>query len=217
MTCLNKVAVILANSPELESSKNLEIIDSINSVLTSLPEFEEIFIVASEYLFIHYSTSENKFARDATLVAVPKTKGALATLCIGVDSVPESKELFVIPINCRVKTSALQSFIEEVSISGLDVGVLTINSTDPIYSYARITQTGKLIEIIEKKVVGDIALSGIFFFRTPDQVLECAGWAFKHNLNTNNQFYIAPSLNYFIAVGKDIMVSQLAPEDFIRV
>jgi len=218
MMCTNKVAVLLANSPEFEDSKVEEIFDSIDVVLSSLPEFEEILIVASEHLFNLFSVNALEFTRGgAKLVAVPRTKGALATLCIGIDSISESKELFVIPVNCHIKTTALESFMEKVSNSDADVGVLTIKSTDNIYSYARMTQSGKLIEIIEKQVVGDIALSGIFYFRTISEVLQCAAWAFKHNLHTNGQFYIAPALNYFIAVGKSIMVSKLASEDFIRV
>lgn len=217
MTFPNKVAVLLANSPEFESSKIEDVFSSIDVVLSSLPEFEDIYVVASDYLINLFTANGIEFNRKAKLVAVPRTKGALATLCIGVDSISESKELFVIPVNCHVKPTALQSFMKEVSNSGANVGVLTIESTDKIYSYVRMTQSGKLIEVLEKQVVGNIALSGIFYFRTSFEVLQCASWAFKHNLSTNGQFYIAPALNYFIAVGKSIMVSKLASDHFIRV
>jgi bifunctional N-acetylglucosamine-1-phosphate-uridyltransferase/glucosamine-1-phosphate-acetyltransferase GlmU-like protein len=217
MTYVNKVALVLANSPEFERSKSLEVLGSINTVLNSLPDFEEIFIVTSKHISNLYAANDFEFTREAKLVAVPRTKGALATLCIGIDSVSKSKELFVIPINSLIKTPALETFIEEVSNGGAHVSVLTINSTDPIYSYARITQSGKLIEVIEKQVVGNVALSGIFYFKSAIEVHQCAAWAFKHNLNTNGLFYIAPSLNYFIAVGKSILVSRLKSEDFNRV
>ena len=73
MTCMNKVAVVLANSPEFEGSKNLEVLESINTVLNSLPEFEEIFIVTSKHISNLYTTNEFKFTREAKLVAVPRT------------------------------------------------------------------------------------------------------------------------------------------------
>lgn len=212
-----KIAVIVANGPDLELKSTEELINRIDIAISALQGFQEIYVITSERIVELFRLEKCAFSREVNLVTSRRTKGALATLCVGIDSIPDSNELFIIPVNCLISVNALERFAEVASISGHKAGVLTIKSKDPIYSYARITQSGKLIEIIEKEVVGDIALSGVFYFRNAFELLQCAAWAFKYDINTNGQFYIAPALNYFIATGESIMVSNLSSEEFSRV
>jgi bifunctional N-acetylglucosamine-1-phosphate-uridyltransferase/glucosamine-1-phosphate-acetyltransferase GlmU-like protein len=217
MKATNRIAVIVANGPDLELKSTQELVKKIDTVVKALPDFEEICVITSERIVDHCLLEEFAFSREVNLVVARRTRGALATLCVGIDSISESSELFVIPINCLINTNAFENFAAFVSKIGGKAGVLTIKSKDPIYSYARITKSGKLIEIIEKEVVGDVALSGVFYFRNSLELLKCAAWAFKYNINTNGRFYIAPALNYFIAIGESIMVSSLSSEEFSRV
>lgn len=217
MKVTSKIAVIVANGPDLELKSTEELLNRIDVVIKALPDFEEICIITSERIVDFCTRDKFQFSRKVNLVAARRTRGALATLCVGIDSISNSSELFVIPINCLISANALKHFAKVVSKSGEKAGVLTIKSKDPIYSYARMTQSGKLIEILEKEVVGDVALSGVFYFRNASELLQCAAWAFKYNINTRGQFYIAPALNYFIAIGENIMVSRLSPEEFSRI
>jgi hypothetical protein len=57
---------------------------------------------------------------------------------------------------------------------------------------------------VEKRVVGDLATTGIFFFRDRGILVESAKWSFVNNQTTNSNFYIAPCLNYAISKGLDI-------------
>ena len=82
-------------------------------------------------------------------------------------------------------------------------------------SYIRV-HDGKVIEVIEKNVVGDLATTGIFFFRTRDILLDSAKWAFVNNQTTNSSFYIAPCLNYAISKGLEIGYHVAEDKDYVH-
>ena len=213
----NSVAIILANSSDLDSKERLELLNNLNSVIESVSFVTRIVLVASE--FVHESLVEGglNFSEKITIIKVPKTRGALATLCLGIHAAGDASDLLVVPVNCLVEQSALEKFLNHVRSKLNEIGILAINSTDPVYSYARVTQSGQIIEIIEKRVTGNLALSGIFYFRSTKSILTCATWSFKNNLSTNGQFYIAPSLNYFIAKGESFGVVLLELDSFARI
>ena len=213
----NSVAIILANSNDLEGKESLEILKNLSSVIESVSLVGRIVLVASEFVNESLVKSGMNFSHNVTLIKVPTTRGALATLCLGIHAAGDTNDLLVVPVNCLVEKSAIEKFLNHVQSNLNEIGILAINSTDPIYSYARVTQSGQIIEIIEKRVTGDLALSGIFYFRSAKSLLSCATWSFKNNLSTNGQFYIAPSLNYFIAKGESFGVVLLELDAFTRI
>jgi bifunctional N-acetylglucosamine-1-phosphate-uridyltransferase/glucosamine-1-phosphate-acetyltransferase GlmU-like protein len=213
----NSVAIILANSSDLEGKESLEILDNLSSAIESVSFVGRVILVASEFVNETLVKGGMNFSHSFTLIKVPTTRGALATLCLGIHAAGDTNDLLVVPVNCLVEKSAIEKFLNHVQSNVNEIGILAINSTDPIYSYARVTQSGKIIEIIEKRVTGDLALSGIFYFRSAKSLLACATWSFKNNLSTKGQFYIAPSLNYFIAKGESFGVVMLESDAFTRI
>ena len=45
-----------------------------------------------------------------------------------------------------------------------DAGLVTINSNEPKHSYAKV-ENGLVTEVVEKKVISDIALTGIHYWK----------------------------------------------------
>jgi dTDP-glucose pyrophosphorylase len=132
-----------------------------------------------------------------------KTAGAIASALLPYDRIEDSSAIALVPTNSLVAHDSLLEFMQAMLSSEHDAGVLLVESQNPNFSYVRMFE-GKIIEFVEKKVVGNFATTGVFFFRNKDVLLNCARWALVNNQSTNSQYYVAPSLNYLLTSGRSI-------------
>jgi hypothetical protein len=131
------------------------------------------------------------------------TKGALATALLAIDLVSSSQPVVLIPTNSIVNADELKKFIAQMIGDSVSAGSLLIRSNREDYSYARIHEN-RVIEFIEKTVVGDMATTGVFYFKDKHLLLQCARWAFVNSQILNSQFFVAPSLNYILTSGQEV-------------
>ena len=131
------------------------------------------------------------------------TRGALASALLPIDLVSDSCPIVLVPTNSITNPSVVEIFLKKMHDDKNAAGTMLIESNNPHFSYARVYE-GKVIEIIEKRVVGHLATTGIFYFGNKTILKECARWAFVNNQNTDGNFFVAPSLNYVLSTGEDI-------------
>lgn len=143
------------------------------------------------------------------------TRGALATTMLAIDFMSASIPIVLIPTNSHLEKSVFFAFLEQMIQAEYSAGTMCVRSDNPRFSYIRV-HGGKVIEVIEKKVVGNLATTGIFFFRTREILVESAKWAFVNNQTTNSSFYIAPCLNYAISKGLDIGYHVAEDKDYVH-
>ena len=136
------------------------------------------------------------------------TQGALATALLPIELIDSDEPVLLIPTNSVVDPKALSEFVSKMVKDGVAAGALLFKSDNPGYSYARI-HNNRVIEFIEKKVVGDMATTGVFYFKDKATLLGCAKWAFVNSQITNSQFFVAPSLNYVLTSGQEVGFSQI--------
>lgn len=177
--------------------------ESEDFLVTNLNEFKEL----SSILI----TSRESFRLEAlnisSKVKIIKpnapTRGALATALLAIDLIPSEKAIVLIPTNSHLKNESLIEFLQKMISGNYSAGTVCVRSTNPNYSYIRVFN-GKIIEVIEKKIFGELATTGIFYFSSKNIFVESARWAFVNNQTTNSIFYIAPCLNFAICKGFDI-------------
>jgi hypothetical protein len=141
------------------------------------------------------------------------TKGALATALLPIALIHPGEPVLLIPTNSVADAKTLDEFISKMVKDGVVAGALLIESDNPGYSYARI-HNNRVIEFIEKRVVGQMATTGVFYFRDKAILLECARWAFVNSQITNSQFFVAPSLNYVVTSGQVVGFSQIDQDKY---
>lgn len=143
------------------------------------------------------------------------TRGALATAMLTVDFMSANIPIVLIPTNSHLEKNVFFAFLEQMIQAEYSAGTMCVRSDNPRFSYIRV-HDGKVIEVIEKKVVGNLATTGIFFFRTREILVESAKWAFVNNQTTNSSFYIAPCLNYAISKGLEIGYHVAEDKDYVH-
>jgi len=145
---------------------------------------------------------------------LPPTKGALATIGLLLDLIPEETPIFVVPTNSFIKES-LQEFHVAMDFTDAHVGMALVNSIEPELSYVRMIND-KIVEIHEKEVVSDLAISGHFYFKNKSIIRDCLNWAMLNNINKDGLFYIAPSLNFCITKGMNVASFHVDSANYIH-
>jgi hypothetical protein len=141
------------------------------------------------------------------------TSGAIASALLPYDRIEDSSAIALLPTNSLVTHDNLTKFVQGMLNSDHEAGVLLVESINPNFSYVRMFES-KIIEFVEKRVVGNYATTGVFFFRDKKILLDCARWAFVNNQTTNTQYYVAPSLNHILTSGRSIGYQVLAPSQY---
>jgi hypothetical protein len=143
------------------------------------------------------------------------TKGALLSLSFALDLIPENIPVLVIPSNSYVDFSTTD-FINKMNNMNNALGVVVFKSTNTKYSYLRF-KSSNVIEFREKELIGDLATSGVFYFKNRSEIASCTEWCLLNNVHKNGNFYLAPSLNYFICNNSNIGVFEISAEKYNRI
>ena len=82
------------------------------------------------------------------------------------------------------------------------------HSKNKNYSYAKFDK-GFVTETAEKKVISNLALSGLYYYKEFSYFIESAHYIISKNIHVNNEYYIAPGYNYLIDNGKKIILDKV--------
>jgi dTDP-glucose pyrophosphorylase len=95
-------------------------------------------------------------------------------------------------------------------------GVLgCFNSREDRFSFAALDTDGHyVVEVREKEVISDHALTGLYTFKRATDFKETYEYHKAHNLTVKGEFYIAPMYNYLISLGRHYVLDQ-AEQHFI--
>ena len=77
----------------------------------------------------------------------------------------------------------------------IDGGILTFPSTHPKWSYAKINETGNVVEVAEKNPISNHATVGVYFWTHGSDYVTSAEEMIDKNIRVNNEFYVCPVYN----------------------
>ena len=181
--------------------------------LKDLVEFSEVVLITDDSEFLQI---EKLSPRISSRVIPQKTAGALTTAAFGLQDVSESSPFLIIPSNSKISTLSIKNFIENMNRSEALVGAVVFEGSDPIYSYARVDNTGQIVEIVEKEVSGSCALAGYYYFKDKELFAGCVEWALVNNVQREGKFFLSPALNYFLANSMEITLYEIATDEYSR-
>lgn len=134
-----------------------------------------------------------------------ETDGATETCLIAEDFINTDEELII--ANC----DQIMNWNSEQALKQLrkfDAGLVTIESNDAKHSYAKL-DNNLVIEVQEKNVISDTALTGIHYWKYGSDFVKCAKQMMNAGKKTNNEFYVGPCYNEFISMGKKVGYFQI--------
>lgn len=126
------------------------------------------------------------------------TEGAVQSALLFKNHINNTDELII--ANCdQVMHCDLNKAITQ--LRQYDAGLITIHDDDPKHSYAAIDENGAVVEVVEKKVISNSALTGIHYWKRGRDFVSSAERLIADNNRSLNEFYISTTYNYLIADG----------------
>jgi NDP-sugar pyrophosphorylase family protein len=104
----------------------------------------------------------------------------------------------------------LSEFVSQMRSRKADAGLLTFSDNHPKWSYARHDADGRVTEVAEKVVISDQATVGIYYCRHGSDFVRYAKQMIAKNIRVNNEFYVCPVFNEFLADGKSVYLHEIA-------
>jgi dTDP-glucose pyrophosphorylase len=179
--------------------------------------YENIDINAN-YVFVAQKNDINKykidehlalFCKNFTLVEQDgKLDGATKSCLLAESIIDNDSPLLIANSDQYVEWDAtiiLDHFIK----SGVDGAILTFNSTDTKWSYAKTNEHGVVSAVAEKNVISNNATCGIYYWKQGSDFVKYAKQMIQKNIKTNNEFYVCPVYNEAIADEKIIIIHEV--------
>lgn len=151
------------------------------------------------------------------------TEGTVCTVLFAREYINNDRPLMI--ANCdQIIELDIADFINDASKRSLDGSIMTFfdNKMDPKWSFARVNDSGNVLEVREKVAISNYATVGIYLFSTGSSFVNAAIDMIINNDRVNNEFYTCPTYNYLInenanighyLIDKDLMHGIGTPED----
>lgn len=89
----------------------------------------------------------------------------------------------------------IQEMINDAYARNLTATMAVFESNHPKWSYAKVTSSGLVSHVAEKKAISQWATAGIYWYREGKSFVKAAKQMIKKDIRVNNEFYVCPVFN----------------------
>ncbi len=139
------------------------------------------------------------------------TEGAACTVLTAAQYIDNDDDLFIANSDQFIDIK-IDDFIEAGRKDKKDGLIMIFKASHPKWSYARVDESGKVMEVAEKKLISDKATVGIYYFSKGSDFVRGAKQMIEQNIRTNNEFYVCPVYNELILEDKNIYIYDIPAE-----
>ena len=164
------------------------------------------FIALQEHVKNHnVADIIGSFCTNARILYLPEvTSGPAETLYKLKGVIPDDEPMLQTNVD-QVLDWDSNRFTKFISETDPDACVITINTCDPHYSYAKYGPDRIAREILEKQVVSNDGLIGTHYWKKASYFFDSYEKAKEQGLNYNNELYVSLTFNPLIQEGKKVV------------
>jgi dTDP-glucose pyrophosphorylase len=130
------------------------------------------------------------------------TEGAACTVLLAKEYINNADQLMI--ANCDQYIDAdINEYLNSLT-PDTDGLIMTMKENSNKWSYIELNSQDEIIRVVEKEVVSNEATVGIYNYRYGADFINAAEAMIAKNLRVNNEFYVAPTYNEMICIGKKI-------------
>jgi dTDP-glucose pyrophosphorylase len=156
---------------------------------------------AEKYRLEHFL---NTWAPGSKVIMIQGlTDGAACTVLKAKEFINSTNELMIANSDQYVDID-VNKYLSYGSSQNLDGLIMSMQASDPKWSYAKVGEDGIVTEVVEKEVVSNNATVGIYNFRSGKDFVDAAEEMISMNMRVNGEFYVAPVYNHLIEKGRRI-------------
>lgn len=161
------------------------------------------FIILEEHVKKYALDTELKklFGEKSGIICLTSMTRGQAETCLAAKAHIDNNDALCI-YNCDTYSVCdMRGTINTYDPDGI---IAYFESSNPLYSYARIDESGYVQETAEKRVISNCATNGMYYFKHGSDFVRAAEAMIAQNTLYNNEFYVAPCYNELIRAGKKI-------------
>ncbi len=132
------------------------------------------------------------------------TEGAACTTLLAKHLIDNDEELLIANSDQVIKYSS-ENFKLMKSLTSADGIIFTFNALHPKWSFVKVNSRGIITELQEKNPISNIATCGIYWYKKGSDYVKYTEQMISKNIRVNNEFYVAPVYNEYIADGKTLI------------
>lgn len=149
---------------------------------------------------------------DANIIELEEMTGGALETCMAARNALAPDDI-VTTLDCDLffRCPALLETLEGMAHGAIEcAGVLTYFKADsPRYSYLETDKAGLVCRTVEKEVISDKAMAGVYTFGSAKIFLNVGDKALSGNVGTLGEYYIAPVFNDVIATFGEVLALPL--------
>lgn len=182
------------------------VLDSLNA-----PQGSEFTFVTRRYDNEDHNWALNKALKDFVLekdfightVTIDYvTEGAACTCLLAKEYLDQSEPLCI--FDCDLIYHWGDQWWNFTRDDSIDGGTACFKDDNPACSFLVEDHRGRVVRTAEKQVISNNRMVGSHYWALGADFVAAAEYNIKNNLRTNNEFYISPTWNYLIDVGRII-------------
>lgn len=132
------------------------------------------------------------------------TEGAACTCLLASDLINNENELIITDCDHIVEQEDhIKQGILYFRKHNIDGGSWCFIGNNPKWSFIKV-ENGLATQVAEKNPISEVANTGTYYFRHGSDFVTCANMMVSNNDRVNNEFYVAPVLNYLIKNNKRV-------------
>jgi len=132
-----------------------------------------------------------------------KTEGAPQTVLLAEHLIDNDRPLAIINSDQYMEWNS-NEFFYAMAADECDGGIVTFESTHPMFSFVKTDGDGFVSECAEKKPISRYATAGVYYFQCGSDFVSGAKSMIEKNITTHGQYYICPVYNELIEDGMKI-------------
>lgn len=175
----------------------------------------------SQKTCIALDPEDHKFFSDRNLPeniifvkVLNQTKGALASAALCLDELSESLPIVISAVD-GICPGLILPFLEQMRLENSDGGAIVFDSRNPNFSYVRMGSS-KPIEFAEKRLVGNLASSGIYYFKDKSLLIESIIWSILNEVMYEGTYYFSGAMNKLIYEDRKVSLFKINESDYYR-
>jgi HAD superfamily hydrolase (TIGR01509 family) len=174
--------------------------------------------IEANFIFIVQKDAFNKYnlkyllnliAPGCQIIQVEQiTQGAACTTLLAKEYIDNNNPLIIANSDQFIEWNSNEC-IYAFESDGIDGGILTFESSHPMWSFAKINDDGFVSEVAEKKPISTNATVGVYYWKKGSDYVKYAEQMIEKDIRTNNEFYVCPVYNEAIQDGKRIRIKKI--------
>lgn len=137
------------------------------------------------------------------------TEGQACTVLLGREYI-DSQEGLIIHNADTYFRSSLEYML--MSLDAETMGIISVfEATGERWSFAKVDESGYVVEVAEKRPISTWATTGMYYFRHGRDFVSAADEMIRRDLRVSNEFYVGPVYNLLIAE-REAFVLDIADE-----